>query len=358
MTVADLAAPEPASAVGRALDFLTAEQLTSGQFRTDCTSADKSGSLAGHPTVHPESSLFCSSRIAHSLTHCDDPRARSMIERVIAFLRREEERGGLWRYWCKDSPFHHTIPPDIDDTACISSLLSRFGGYAPNNQGLLIANRNSRGLFHTWMIPRPKFSANARWWWTVLSDMNYSRLVTFWRDGAKRGDIDTVINANVLLYLGERPETEAVIRWLLETANAGLEEDTDKSYRSRAAFYYAVSQCYRSGMVRFDEAKPAMQRAFSTIAHPNGKIGENVLQTALAACAVLNFELPLHAYHASFDYLLATQASDGGWEAFPFYYDGLPQPTMTWGSRAVTTGFCVEALVRMTSEFRVMERAQ
>ena len=45
--------------------------------------------------------------------------------------------------------------------------------------------------------------------------------------------LDPVVAANALLYLGESSDTEPVIAWLCEVASSGLEENTDRWYRSR-----------------------------------------------------------------------------------------------------------------------------
>ena len=312
----------------------------------ECTFYEQRDPATGNALILPEKSPFCSSYIARSLTYVAKPQAREMIARVADFLEREKTRGGLWRYWCKDTPRHAEIPADVDDTACISELLRRLGNGAPDNEDLLLANRSSRGLFYTWMVPRITFSANARWWLTVLSDSTYGRLVTFWRTNATHGDIDSVVNANVLLYLGERSETQQVILWLLATAEAGREEESDKWYRSRAAFYYAVSRCYAEGIDQLEGAKEAFGQALSTITHKDGQIGNNALQTSLAACAMMNFGFPVEAYTPSLGYLSRTQQTDGGWESFPLYYAWRSGPIASFGSRAVTTGFCLEALAR------------
>lgn len=296
------------------------------------------------PERSPELSPFCTAYIAEILADFGDASAREVVTRAVQFLENEEGRGGLWRYWCKDASLFSQIPPDVDDTACISNTLRKVTGSAPNNKKLLISNRNHQGLFYTWMIPRLKPVSNIRWWWIMLTGQTYGRAVTFWRSGAARGDIDSVVNANVLLYLGDIPETERVARWLRDIALAGEEEKTDRWYRSRPAFYYALSRCYSTGHAKLGDLATSLRRSFAEIAQPNGCIGGDILQTALALCAIENFDIPMDGYVASVRYLLEQQQDDGGWDWCPVYYDGRNQPVMSWGSRAVTSGFCLQAL--------------
>jgi len=295
----------------------------------------------------PELSPFCTAYIAESLADCDDASAKVMVAKAVQFLEGEMGRGGLWRYWCKNAPLFSQIPPDVDDTASISSALRRLTGGAPDNRRLLVDNRNAEGLFYTWMIPRLKPVKSLHWWWLMLTDQTYGRAVTFWRSGASRDDVDSVVNANVLLYLGDVPETERVARWLREIAVAGEEEKTDRWYRSRPAFYYALSRCYSTGHAKLGDLATSLRRSFAEIVQPNGCIGSDILQTALALCAIENFKLPMDGYVASVRYLLEQQQDDGGWDWCPVYYDGRTEPQLSWGSRSVTAGFCIEALQKI-----------
>jgi hypothetical protein len=116
--------PPVSARVDRALDYLTRAQLPSGQFPMEYSAH---GGMAGTGTHMPELSPFCTSHIVASLGFVSDDRAAVMMERALAFLRGQMVKGGLWRYWCKEAPLHSQIPPDTDDTACISDVLLRFG---------------------------------------------------------------------------------------------------------------------------------------------------------------------------------------------------------------------------------------
>lgn len=332
------------AAAGKGVQFLKTTQLPSGQFPMEVAMRTNSSDNPWSLDRTPELSPFCTAYIAESLARCDEKSDGELITRALTFLENEKGRGDLWRYWCKNAPLHSQIPPDVDDTACISHALKHLAGAAPNNRDLLLANKNADGLFYTWMIPRMAPVTSLRWWSLVLTDQTYGRAVTFWRSGASRGDIDSVVNANAVLYLGAIPETERATRWLRAIAEAGGEERTDRWYRSRPAFYFATSRCYSNGQGGFAELANFMRRSFLDITQADGSIGGDVLQTALALGAIRNFGVPLDGHVASLRFILEKQRLDGGWDWCPIYYDGRPHPVMAWGSRSVTTGFCIEAL--------------
>src|SRR5207237_1773965 len=101
---------------------------------------------------------------------------------------------GLWRHWARDHPQYHPLPPDLDDTSCASAALLRAGRAFPDNRKLLLGNRNRRGLFYRRKLTPAQFR---------------HPLVTYFffrRTSAKPFDVDAVVNANVLFYLGAIPE--------------------------------------------------------------------------------------------------------------------------------------------------------
>ncbi len=177
----------------------------------------------------------------------------------------------------------------------------------------------------------------------MLTDMTWGRVSTFWNAGAKRDDIDSVVNANVVLYLGNRAETADAIRWLNAIARDGKEQSSDKWYRSSAAFYYAVSRCHAAGMEGMTGFEKPLQRCLASTEMQEA----NDLQLAMMLCALQNFGRHAGEQRRIAEGLISSQSGDGGWASFPIYFDGRADPLISWGSRAVTTGFCVEALARM-----------
>ncbi len=333
-------------AIARGLRFIAAGQLPSGQFHSQMRILNAVDPLTGQPPVHPDPSPFATAHIVYSLTFVKAPEVQAMIDQAIVFFRRQEIRGGMWRYLNKDSPLARRTPPDVDDTAAISDLLAQFGGGPPDNRAILLNNRNRGGLFYTWIIPRAILSFNIRYWRLMLAEQNYERTFLYWRgSGARRNDVQPIVNANALLYFGDTPEMAPVVEYLVSTAHERREQ-VDKWYRDVHAFYHAVSRPYARGCVRLEALRAPMVERFSQTADSSGRIGASALQTALALCAIANFRVETPLAARALRFLLDAQSADGGWDYSPFYFDGRDTPQLEWGSREITTGFCLEALAR------------
>jgi hypothetical protein len=304
------------AALARAIAFLESNQLPSGELRVFASGK-------------PDPSVFPTAVAAHALSFAPD--AAKIRERALDFLAAETDWRGLWRHWPREHPHHRQIPPDLDDTSCASAALERAGRTFPDNRRLLLANRNRRGLFYTWKLTPAQFR-------------HPLALVFFFQQtSAKPFDVDAVVNANVLAYLGAIPETRAVVDHLLTVLRENRETSCDKWYDNPFVVWYFFS------------------RALHTVAPEAGEIIEkkiaattpsNALEHALAACS-------LHYWNrnAGIRPLLDRQLQSGAWPAAPLYHggrarrrDGTFAPphhdTPYWGSEELTTAFCIEALAR------------
>jgi len=104
-----------------------------------------------------------------------------IVNKIRRFLIDEIIYPGIWSYL--SSQDSSTIIPDIDDTCCASFILKDSHPWISKGKNipLILNNRNKDGLFYTWINLFPQ-----------AKDMN---------------DVDSVVNANLLFYLGEREET-------------------------------------------------------------------------------------------------------------------------------------------------------
>jgi hypothetical protein len=66
------------------------------------------------------------------------------------------------------------------------------------------------------------------------------------------------------------------------------------------------------------------------------------ISLGLATCALLTFDPRSPLMESFIDAILKSQLEDGSWPISPFY-SGL---TEYWGSPALSTAFCLEALTR------------
>ena len=330
-------------AIAQGIDFLHAMQLPSGTFRIFCSP---------HPLLEEnckrDHSTFQTAQISYSLNSIKLEKVEEIVSKAIRFLLGEMQDGGVWRYTCSPNPDY--LPPDVDDTACISSLLKQHGVSFPDNTGVMLGNRDSRGLFYTWILPRLTWTTQTSYWRVALRQLlKLRQLYWFYTvTECRPNDLDLVVNANVLHYLGERPETNPIIRYLIQIIEEQAEETCDKYYANRFNFYYFLSRNYAAGVRAFEAVGSTIVERIKSYAHVNGMIGNHILHTAQAACALMdwhhwkdNSAVLDNAIQA----ILCVRNPSGGWRKCPFYYSG-PSKKLAWGSEELTTGFCLEALAR------------
>lgn len=328
--------------IERGLDFLRRSQLPSGEFRclmsTDNTMAKD---------CVEDSSPFPTALVAYSLGFADANDAGGMLEKCVRFFLSEMEGPGLWRYWTKRHQYHSVIPPDLDDVACVSLVLRRQGADFPSNERLVFASRDSRGLFYTWMTPRWPMPALAAYWRVTLREwLSPFKSYYFWKlNESERNDVDCVVNANVLFYVGEGPHTSAVVDYLLEVFRRGEEGCCDKWHLNPFTFQYVVSRNFEAGVSALGQIREEAVGRIVAAARADGSIGENCLETALAACALLSWGSRPPELKRAVVFLLEAQREGGDWPRAALYYGG-PKKYYGWGSEELTTGFCLEALCR------------
>jgi hypothetical protein len=327
-------------AIAQAVDFLHDAQLPSGAFRIFCSP---------HPLLEEKCkqdySTFQAAQISYCLDFTKSERAEEIVRKAIRFLVSAMQDGCVWRYTCSPNPDY--LPPDVDDTACISFLLRRHGVSFPDNTGVILGNRDSRGLFYTWILPRLTWTTHMSYWRVALRQfLKLRQLYWFYTvTECKPNDLDLVVNANVLHYLGERPETLPIIQYLVQIIEAQAEETCDKYYASRFNFYYFLSRNYAAGIRAFEPLGDTIVARIKSHAHPDGVIGKHILHAALAACALMDWKDHSIVLDEAIQAILRARSQNGGWQKFPFYYSG-PTKKLAWGSDEVTTGFCLEALSR------------
>jgi hypothetical protein len=327
-------------AIAHGIDFLDVMQLPSGTFQIFCSP---------HPLLEedckPDYSTFQTAQISYCLDFIKSEKVDEILHKAIRFLVNAMQDGCVWRYTCPPNPDY--LAPDVDDTACISVLLGRHGVSFPDNTGVFLGNRDSRGLFYTWILPRLRWTAHLPYWRVALRQLLKLRQLCWFYTvtECKPSDVDLVVNANVLYYLGERPETEPVIRRLIRIVEEQAEETCDKYYANRFTFYYFLSRNYAAGVRAFEAVGGTIVARIKSYAHPDGVIGNHILHTALAACALMDWKDHSTVLDNAIQAILCARDSNGGWKKCPFYYSG-PSKKLAWGSEELTTGFCLEALSR------------
>jgi hypothetical protein len=307
------------SAIRRALDkgvaYLESAQLPSGEIPIETSpTPEMSSDCVRDPVVFPAALAARTLSITSS--------AERVRSRALDFLLREMNPDGLWRHPSSDKPGHHYTPLDVDDTSIASVALAAAGREFPDNRRFLLANRERSGLFRTWIV---------RWWRHPL--MTYR----FFRYTAEVGDVDAVVNANVVMYLGACEETRPAIEHMLAVLRANREMMSTIWYGSRFTVWYFFSHALR------EIAPEAGEMIVSRI---QAATPRNALELAAATSTLL-----LWNRVPDVQPLIDAQLPSGAWPRTGFYHmghrglDSQPKPPW-WGSEALTTVFAVESLSR------------
>jgi hypothetical protein len=306
-------------AIEKGIAYLESVQLPSGEIPIETSpTPEMSGHCVRDPVVFPAALAARALSITSSAA-----RVRS---RAVDFLLREMEPGGLWRYPSSEHPGHDHIPLDVDDTSIASAALVAAGRSFPDNRALLLANRERSGLFRTWIV---------RWWLHPRKTYRFFRHTT-----ANLRDVDAVIDANVVIYLGLCEGTRQAIAHMLAVLRANGEMMSTKWYGSRFTVWYFFSHALH---------EIAPEAGEMIVPRIEAATPRNALELALATSTLL-----LWNRTPDVQPLIDAQLPSGAWPRAGFYHAGLErispnefQPTPPWwGSEALTTVLAVEALSR------------
>lgn len=300
------------AAIDRGVAFLRGRQRAWGEF-----ACHKFTNAQLHGEGRPDSSPFATTLVLQSLSFVRHASIDGMRSKAIGFLLDEREEPGVWRYW--SSRHGAPIDPDLDDTCCASFALRQAGvdeQRLMSNVSCILDNRHDSGLFKTWL-----------------------------RNAGADNDVDGAVNANVLLYLGERPETVAARDIVIEAILADREDEASWYYTSPLALYYMVSRACFHGVTGFRTCRDAVidkTRVYARAA------SQQPMSVALALCILANFGVQDSGIAAGIGLLLQQQDREGAWARSAFYRG--PEPpeahSVWWGSEELTTALCVEALAR------------
>jgi hypothetical protein len=317
--------------ISKAIDFLVRSQLPHGEFRTYASPDPEMRARCVY-----DSSPFVTSLVLYSIALVDSPRACEITAKALDFLLAEMEGPGLWRFWSSRNQRHKLLPPDLDDTCCISYVLEHNCRTLPSNRDAILANRNSQGLFYTWLVPRssspPRLADDLR---SVVNQEAIRSVSLF----GMVDDVDCVANANALLYLGDNKDTEPVTDYLIAIGRGVENDGCSKFYPERLCLYYALSRAYHHGILSLKEISAPVTDRVIRMQGADGSFG-NELLTALAACTLLNFEVTGSAVHNAVRCVCESQREDGSWPRISMFLGPAPH----YGSEDLTTALCVEAL--------------
>lgn len=294
----------------------------------------------------PDSTTFPTSMISACLLPMrKHVKVASVLSSAAGFLQYQRMAGSVWNYFTKWNSLFAYTPADADDTVFASYVLKTLGYEVPCNKKHLLANRNSQGLFYTWFVLRPtKFNYLKPEYLKIMGRELKRPLhaVLFWfKHEACRGDIDAVVNANLLFYLGLNPETRPIVYYLIKVIQEEKEKKSDSWYKNPFTVYYFISRNYRN-VKELEPVRELMIQRILALKQPDGSFNSSALETALAISTLLNLD---HAgdLTCSIKFLIDNQQPSGCWERHIFFYSG-PSKVVGWGSEELSTGYCLEAL--------------
>ena len=245
-----------------------------------------------------------------------DPLADTIAVRTRRFIMDRAEFPGVWRYWPH-------LPVDLD-TSSICALAASAHPWLLSGQHerLLRLNQDERGRFLTWIQPNQSESR----------------------------DVDAVVNANVIAYLGDVPETKRAQEWLLSLVRNGREKEALHYYWEELDLYGAMAQARSLHGSAFGESRDLLVSRIRACRRSDGSYGD-ILRTALALLSLysLGAEPTWHNLAISVQVLLDSQKEDGGWSASPISSGPLwpAEREFVFVSRAYEAACCVALLDRV-----------
>ncbi len=327
-------------AVDRALDWLRADQAATGELSSYASPLGEGVEVEWTP----DSLKFITALIAMAVAEVDDPRATAIVDGVVRFLRSEREHHALWRYWTSANELFDYTPPDADDTACASMAVALRGDDTSANVALLLANRDRAGRFFTWLIPHRDRLA-PRFWWAVRDEFRRAtraRRQELWTNSeAWPADVDGVVNANVVRYLGPEHAPADAVEFVVSIIADGREDDCDSWHRNRSTLYASIADGHRRGINAFAPLGPVITERITERLEAVA-VGP-ALDCAQSLVALRRFGAPASTCDRLHEALLDSQLPDGSWERSVFYYGG-PQEVFGWASEALSTAVAVQAL--------------
>jgi hypothetical protein len=296
-------------AISRGLTFLAGNQLRSGAFASyEC------GAESGRCPSPDQSTLCVTAFVAAAISSAGSDKADTIIAKSINWFLSEMRGPGLWSFSPKNAKCK--VPLDIDTTALVSWLFQQYRVSFPNNRDLLLANRDEKGRFFLWLLDDP---------------FNPSALQQLFGDDPQ----DSVVDANIIAYLGRGPWVPPVIASFEQSLVSG-EGNLFPCYTDELVLAYGISRALLRGVKELHELRPLIAHMLEKRADAR----DNVLLKCFVLRSALAFSLPECVSIDAIERILQTQQADGSWPAFPM----LQRFGSYFGSRALTTGMCIEVL--------------
>ena len=286
----------------------------------------------GRTTV-PEWTPFAAAAGILALEACGAPRAAALRARSRAFLHSRIEYPGVWRYYSG-------LAPDLDDTAlCSVAAGSHLWLLMGRNVGLILSCRDDEGRFRTWIVPKGECLKPYR-------STESAGMVPGDGSESSPNTVDSVVNANVLAYLGDRPETRAAQGWLAKLVEEGRESGTAPYYLSTIDLYSAMARASHLAPPVFARLRATLAARIVALLESGGEtIDAYRMAQGVTALIQLQATGEDEVVRRALAGLLEAQHADGGWPEC-LIWTCRPGVEGRFSSEALTTACCIGAMVR------------
>lgn len=264
---------------------------------------------------HLDSSPFNVVHILEGVSACSGPLAAELGAGLQRYLWREMSEAGTWSYFARKTG--RTIDDDLDDTSCCAALLRELDPeQAPRlaaNRGPILANRDERGRFKTWL-----------------------------RRADARNDVDAVVNANVLWYLGDDEGGRAAASWLCELVERGEEQPAILYYENRLTLYFALARALAAGTTSLEPVREPILAALAALELES----RDCVELAFACAAAQRLAAGPQLRYALLGALLERQRVDGSFPPAPVW-NGPEHPaprSVWWGGEPLSIGLALTCL--------------
>lgn len=356
-------------AVKKAFQFIKSEQQESGIFFSvageslNCSNElleDFSDGESKAWTYVDQHSVFPTLLIANALKHiksCNE--SEEVLSRIDDFLLRERHKlFWVWNHFVPNHRLYKMNPYDIDSTVVALDYLQDRGKLPQKAKNralnLLMDQINEHGLFYTFYTFRGSLNCSWRSWILFLRELR-APLSTrvFWKIvEADRRDVDGVVNINVLHYLGRIAGSEKVIKYLRKELMEGNELQFDKWYKTTSVVYYFGSRLNHQKNAELEGVFSRWKQNLMEMVGSKEFSQLHDLDLALLTVSMINLDLDQKYVSPCIERLLEVQQSTGNWKKKAFYFGG-PKKIMGWGSDALTTAVCIEALTKYRDKFGI-----
>ena len=247
------------------------------------------------------------------LESCGASRAQALRARTQRHIERICEYPGLWRYW-------NNLPPDLDDTSVCSIVsASHIWIFLGLNIEAILRYRDRDGRFRTWMVSPEDIEAE-------------------WNEA------DAVVNANVIAYLGDRPQTRPAQRWIEELLRQGREAEALVYYSEPMDLYLAVARAARLAPPAFSNLRCLLIRRILDVVQPRrgGAAIMRLAQGVVALDTLGKVPEPAVLTHAA-TRIVEEQHAEGMWPTGNVWRRG-PKYPVTFRSVVLATASCIAAI--------------